>query len=80
MECLLDLEGIEILGLMNMAPLEATTEELAQLFGDIREFRNKLEREFKIELPELSMGMSNDYKIALAHGATMVRIGRRLFT
>lgn len=79
MECLLNLEGIEILGLMNMAPLEATTEELAQLFGDIREFRNKLEREFKIELPELSMGMSNDYKIAVKEGATAIRIGRKLF-
>lgn len=79
MKCLLDLEGVEILGLMNMAPLEATTEELAQLFGDIREFRNKLEREFKIELPELSMGMSNDYKIAVKEGATAIRIGRKLF-
>ena len=77
---ILDLEGIEIIGLMNMAPLGASEAELDYLFGDIKEFRDKLEREFKISLPELSMGMSDDYKIAVKHGATMIRIGRKLFT
>ncbi|DAB16389.1 TPA: YggS family pyridoxal phosphate enzyme, partial [Candidatus Gastranaerophilales bacterium HUM_19] len=44
-----------------------------------REFRDELERSFNITLPELSMGMSNDYKIALREGATIIRIGRKLF-
>ena len=77
---ILTLKGIEIVGLMNMAPLGASETTLRQLFGDIREFKNELEREFNVVLSELSMGMSDDYKIAVAEGATMIRIGRKLFT
>ena len=43
------------------------------------EIRNKLETDFNCSLKELSMGMSQDYKIAVKHGATMLRIGRKLF-
>ena len=46
----------------------------------MREFKKELEKEFNIVLPELSMGMSDDYKIAVQEGATMIRIGRKLFT
>jgi len=74
------LEGINIIGLMNMAPLGETEENLKKLFSDIRDFRDELEKKFGVELPELSMGMSDDYKIAVAEGATMIRIGRKLFT
>ena len=77
---LLILDGLEIIGLMNMAPLGANENLLKELFGDIREFRDELETEFGIKLPELSMGMSDDYKTAVAQGATMIRIGRKLFT
>jgi len=77
---ILKLEGLDVRGLMNMAPLGASEEELAHLFGDIREFRDELEKEYQISLPELSMGMSDDYKVAVECGATMVRIGRKLFT
>ena len=52
--------------------------KLAELFKDIREFRDELERSFNITLPELSMGMSNDYKLAVKYGATMIRIGTLL--
>ena len=38
-----------------------------------------LEKQFQIGLPELSMGMSNDYLVAVKEGATMIRIGRKLF-
>ena len=41
--------------------------------------KNELEQKFNCELKELSMGMSQDYKIAVKHGATMLRIGRKLF-
>ena len=77
---ILNLEGVNVIGLMNMAPLGAKDAELHDLFCDVREFRNELEREFGAKLPELSMGMSDDYKIAVMEGATMIRIGRKLFT
>ena len=80
MSDILSLEGIEVIGLMNMAPLGASEEELARLFKDIREFRNELQKSFNITLKELSMGMSDDYKVAVKEGATMIRIGRKLFT
>ena len=75
----LNLKSIEVLGLMNMAPLDAGSDELHQLFGDLRKLRDELEIEFNVKLPELSMGMSDDYEIAVQEGATMIRIGRKLF-
>lgn len=77
---LLKLEGLEIIGLMNIAPLNLAESELGELFKDIRLFRDELEQEFNIKLPELSMGMSNDYKIAIREGATIIRVGRKLFS
>lgn len=74
-----ELPNIEICGLMNMAPLGATDEELNYLFEDVLQIKLKLEKEFNYKLKELSMGMSQDYKIAVKHGATMLRIGRKLF-
>ena len=74
-----ELPNLEICGLMNMAPLGATDEELDYLFEDILQIKLKLEKEFNYKLKELSMGMSQDYKIAVKHGATMLRIGRKLF-
>ena len=77
---ILELSGIEVIGLMNMAPLGAEEKLLKELFSDLRKFRDKLETVHKVRLPELSMGMSDDYKIAVQEGATMIRIGRKLFT
>lgn len=76
---ILMLKGIEVVGLMNMAPLEASEDELKGLFADMREYRDELQEEFGLSLQELSMGMSNDYLIAVGQGATMIRIGRKLF-
>lgn len=76
---ILSLKGIEVLGLMNMAPLNVDEATIEGLFKDVKEFRDELEREFDVTLPELSMGMSNDYKVALREGATIIRIGRKLF-
>lgn len=76
---IISLKGVKVEGLMNIAPI-ATDEELHVLFEDMQNLKQALEVEHGYNLKELSMGMSNDYKIALAHGATMVRIGRRLFT
>ena len=73
------LPNINIAGLMNMAPLGASEDELNRLFEVVAQIRNKLETDFNCSLKELSMGMSQDYKIAVKHGATMLRIGRKLF-
>ena len=80
LDSILKLSGVEVIGLMNMAPLGASEDELNRLFRDIREFRDELEKDFKITLPELSMGMSDDYEFAVRNGATIIRIGRKLFT
>lgn len=79
-EKILSLKGIEVVGLMNMAPLGLESEELTKLFKGIAELRNKLEKKYNCKLKELSMGMSGDYKEAVAAGATMIRIGRKLFS
>ena len=69
-----------VVGLMNIAPLEAGESELQRLFGQIRDLKEELEKTFNLNLSELSMGMSNDYRIAVQNGSTMLRIGRKLFT
>lgn len=74
-----ELPNIKIAGLMNMAPLGASEDELNRLFEEVFQIKQKLEKEFNYPLKELSMGMSQDYKIAVKHGATMLRIGRKLF-
>jgi hypothetical protein len=66
-------------GLMMMAP-NIDEEETRQYFRKTRELLEELQKEYpQYPLKELSMGMSNDYKVALSEGATMVRIGRALF-
>ena len=74
-----ELSSVSIAGIMNMAPLGASEEELNKLFEDVFNIKKELEQRFDCELRELSMGMSQDYKIAVKHGATMLRIGRKLF-
>ncbi len=74
-----ELQNLDVVGLMCMAPFGEKEENLRALFKGLREFRDELELEFKIQLPELSMGMSDDYEMAVAEGATMIRIGRKLF-
>lgn len=76
---LLALQSIDILGLMNIAPLSQDKNYLRNLFKDIKDFKDKLELDFKVQLNELSMGMSNDYSIAAAEGSTIIRLGRILF-
>lgn len=70
---------LHCMGLMTMAPWSAGKEELHDIFGRLRHLRDRLEKELRMALPELSMGMSNDYEIAIAEGATMVRIGSAIF-
>jgi PLP dependent protein len=80
---MLGLDGIAVRGLMGMAPSEASLgddpEAVKSVFCRLRDLRDQLERDLKISLPELSMGMSQDYTHALACGATIIRIGNYLF-
>lgn len=74
------LEGIKVIGLMNMAPFGLDSNELTKIFKDVVNLRNNLEKEFGCKLKEISMGMSGDYKEAVVAGSTMIRIGRKLFS
>ena len=65
---------------MNIAPLDVGNNELERLFEDVKQTQIELVEKFNCEMKEISMGMSNDYQIAAAHGATMLRIGRKLFS
>ena len=67
------MKSLELVGLMNIAPLTDDYKELQRLFLEMR----KLVDEYNLK--ELSMGMSHDYKIALECGSTMIRLGRILF-
>ncbi len=72
-------EHVRIIGLMAMAGWGTSSAEARQQFATVRELRDSLQTEFAIELPQLSMGMSGDFVEAIAEGATLVRIGSRLF-
>ena len=72
-------DSVKIVGLMTMAPLTSDSEEQREVFKGLRELREQIRSKYNVHLPELSMGMSNDYRIAVEEGATMVRIGSALF-
>ncbi|BFH61496.1 MULTISPECIES: YggS family pyridoxal phosphate-dependent enzyme [Paenibacillus] len=68
---------IRVIGLMTMAPFEDRPEDTRIVFRDLRELRDDLNRRgvTKEPLTELSMGMSNDFEVAIEEGATWVRLG-----
>lgn len=68
-----ELKGIQVEGLMTMAPLTNDEGVIRHCFSELRELRDTL------QLKELSMGMSRDFKLAIMEGATIVRIGTSLF-
>ena len=72
-------EGIEVVGLMAMAGLAADSGQIQRQFDAVRELRDHLVTASGLALPELSMGMSRDYHIAIEQGATIVRVGSSLF-
>jgi len=77
-ERLAALSGIRVRGVMTMASFTATERELHRTFAEAREARDVLSGAGH-PATELSMGMSNDYEIAVEEGATMVRLGTTLF-
>ena len=68
-------------GFMTMAPFTPADkiEETRPVFAGLRELRDAMEAAFGVSLPRLSMGMSNDYRIAVEEGATWIRLGTVLF-
>lgn len=72
-------KNLNLRGLMTMAEFDATEARLRETFSGVRELRDRMERELGLTLPELSMGMSGDFREAILEGATIVRIGTAIF-
>lgn len=75
------LKGVSVNGLMSIGtpPTESQTLIDRREFVDLRNLRDELEKRCSISLPELSMGMSNDFVEAIEEGATVVRVGSAIF-
>ncbi len=73
------LPNLELQGLMTMAPFTENPEEIRPIFRKLRELKERCEQLLNQPLPHLSMGMSNDFEIAVEEGATLVRIGTAIF-
>lgn len=71
--------NVNIIGLMMMGISQSSEDSLHEQFKKLKQLQKELEEELNISLPYLSMGMSDDYKIAIEEGATHIRLGRILF-
>ena len=79
MEPLLALPRLSVEGLMCIPPLAEEAEASRKFFVQLRELRDSLEKDFDMKLPRLSMGMTQDFWIAVEEGATLVRVGTAIF-
>jgi len=79
METLLALNRLSILGLMTIPPLAPKAEASRRFFTQLRELRDRLQAEFHVDLAQLSMGMTQDFTVAVEEGATLVRVGTAIF-
>lgn len=70
--------GLRCVGLMTIPPLVANAEENRRWFAGLAELRDRLAPDFP-ELTHLSMGMTDDYEVAIEEGATLIRVGRAIF-
>jgi pyridoxal phosphate enzyme (YggS family) len=77
--CVAEFPGIRVEGLMTMAPFGADDKKLISTFRVLRKIHEKLRTQGDVVGPELSMGMTNDFEIAIREGSTMVRVGTALF-
>lgn len=74
------LDRLDVRGLMTMAPIVADPEAARPVFRTLRELRDRLRAEYPaLDLDELSMGMTDDFEVAIEEGATLVRVGRAIF-
>lgn len=74
-----ELEKIEVVGLMGMAELTSDIEIISNEFQKLNDLQLQIKNELNLDLKELSIGMSNDYLVALKHNATFLRLGSVLF-
>jgi PLP dependent protein len=79
MESILALPRLSVLGLMCIPPLAEEAEGSRKYFVDLRELRDRLQTEFHVDLAQLSMGMTQDFAVAVEEGATLVRVGTAIF-
>lgn len=72
-----NLSSIEIVGLMTMAPIAHNPEEVRPVFRELKHLQEKIQRlnHPRLQVPHLSMGMSQDFEIAIEEGATWIRLG-----
>lgn len=78
-ESLLALPRLSILGLMCIPPIADEAEASRKYFVELRELRDRLQTEFHVDLAQLSMGMTQDFAVAVEEGATLVRVGTAIF-
>ncbi len=76
---LVELPRLEVMGLMTMAPFDAEEGALRTVFAGLRELAERLKGVSAYRGTELSMGMSNDFGLAIEEGSTMIRVGSALF-
>jgi pyridoxal phosphate enzyme (YggS family) len=74
-----EMPRLEVLGLMAIPPFLPKAEDSRRYFALLRELRDGLQEKLRVGLPELSMGMSGDYEVAIEEGATLVRVGTAIF-
>jgi uncharacterized pyridoxal phosphate-containing UPF0001 family protein len=70
---------LRLRGLMTVAPMVPDPEAVRPVFQQLRALRDTTSQQLGVALPVLSMGMTDDYPIAVEEGATMLRLGRALF-
>ena len=70
---------LRLRGLMTVAPMADDGEQVRPVFRELRSLRDSTSQQLGVPLPVLSMGMTDDYPIAIEEGATMLRLGRALF-
>ena len=73
------LPHVDVKGLMTMAPYDADKNLIRRVFVELSTLRHELTDSLDLRLPELSMGMTHDYEIAIEEGATIIRVGRAIF-
>jgi hypothetical protein len=76
---IMQLAALRVRGLMTMAPIVDDMEQTRPVFARLRMLRDKWQHTLGIALPDLSMGMTDDYPIAIQEGATLIRVGRAIF-
>jgi pyridoxal phosphate enzyme (YggS family) len=79
-EQIVELSNLQVKGLMTMAPIVAEPEQARPVFARLRQLRDALSRAFEsTDWSQLSMGMTDDFEVAIEEGATLIRVGRAIF-